>query len=65
MAVDLFMRVDEVAEVMGVSVSYAYKIIRRFNKELKKTRCVTMKGRIDRQFFYDNFYSTRKNKERE
>ena len=65
MAVDLFMRVDEVAEVMGVSVSYAYKIIRRFNKVLKKTGCVTMKGRIDRQFFYDNFYSTRKNKERE
>lgn len=33
---DLFMRVDEVAKVMGVSNSYAYKIIRRFNKELKK-----------------------------
>ena len=27
MAADLFMRVEEVAEVMGVSVSYAYKII--------------------------------------
>ena len=37
MAADLFMRVEEVAEVMGVSVSYAYKIIRQFNKELKKT----------------------------
>lgn len=33
---DLFMRVDEVAEVTGVSNSYAYKIIRRINKELKK-----------------------------
>ena len=62
---DLFMRVEEVAEVMGVSNSYAYKIIRRFNKELKKTGCVTMKGRIDRQYFYDNFYSTRENKEME
>ncbi len=62
---DLFMRVDEVAEVMGVSNSYAYKIIRRFNKELKKTGCVTMKGRIDRKYFYDNFYSTRENKEME
>lgn len=62
---DLFMRVDEVAKVMGVSNSYAYKIIRRFNKELKKTGCVTMKGRIDRQYFYDNFYSTRENKEME
>lgn len=62
---DLFMRVDEVAKVMGVSNSYAYKIIRRFNKELKKTGCVTMKGRIDRKYFYDNFYSTRENKEME
>lgn len=62
---DLFMRVDEVADVMGVSNSYAYKIIRRFNKELKKTGCVTMKGRIDRKYFYDNFYSTRENKEME
>ena len=43
MAADLFMRVEEVAEVMGVSVSYAYKIIRQFNKELKKTGCITMK----------------------
>ena len=65
MSVNLFMRVEEVAEVMDVSVSYAYKIIRQFNKELGETGCVTMKGRIDRQFFYDNFYSTRKNKESE
>ena len=61
MAAELFMRVNEVAEVMGVSESYAYKII---NKELKKTGCITMNGRIDRKFFYDNFYSTRENRER-
>lgn len=64
MAAELFMRVNEVAEVMGVSESYAYKIIRRLNKELKKTGCITMNGRIDRKFFYDNFYSTRESRER-
>lgn len=64
MATELFMRVEEVANVMGVSVSYAYKIIRKLNKELKKTGCLTMNGRIDRKFFYDNFYSTRENRER-
>ena len=32
----LFMRVEEVAEVMEVSVAYAYKIIRQMNEELKK-----------------------------
>lgn len=64
MATELFMRVEEVANVMGVSVSYAYKIIRKLNKELKKTGYLTMNGRIDRKFFYDNFYSTRENRER-
>lgn len=64
MATELFMRVEEVANVMGVSVSYAYKIIRKLNKELKKTGCLIMNGRIDRKFFYDNFYSTRENRER-
>lgn len=45
----MFMRVEDVAEEMGVSVSYAYKLIRRLNKELKATGCITIPGRIDRQ----------------
>lgn len=56
----LFMRVEEVAEVMEVSVPYAYKLIRKLNKELEKTGCITISGRIDRKFFYEHFYGTRK-----
>ena len=56
----IFMRVEEVAEVMDVSVPYAYKVIRRLNKELAKTDCITISGRIDRRFFYEHFYGTRK-----
>ena len=33
-----FMRVNEVAEELGVSVPYAYKLIRQMNEELAKTR---------------------------
>lgn len=29
----MFMRVEDVAEEMGVSVYYAYKLIRKLNKE--------------------------------
>lgn len=64
MAGTMFMRVDEVAEVMGVSVPYAYKLIRELNQELRKTGCITISGRIDRQFFYEHFYGTRKQNER-
>ena len=49
MASTMFMRVDEVAEELGVSVPYAYKLIRSMNAELKKTGCITISGRIDRQ----------------
>ena len=35
----MFMRVEDVAEEMGVSVAYAYKLIRKLNKELKATGC--------------------------
>lgn len=30
----MFMRVEEAAEELGVSVSFAYKLIRKLNKEL-------------------------------
>lgn len=46
MANQIFMRVDEVAEELGVSVPYAYKLIRQMNEELAKTGCITISGRI-------------------
>ena len=55
----LFMRVAEVAKVLDVSVPYAYKLIRKMNVELKKTGCIVIDGRIDRKYFYEQFYSTR------
>jgi len=55
----MFMRVDEVAEELGVSIPYAYKLIRSMNAELKKTGCITISGRIDRKFFHEKFYGTR------
>ena len=63
MAGTMFMRVDEVAEVMGVSISYAYKFINKLNKELKATGCIAIAGRIDRKFFYEKFYSTKSENE--
>ena len=59
----MFMRVGEVAEELGVSVAYAYKLIRSMNEELKKTGCITIAGRIDRKFFCEKFYGTRDRKE--
>ncbi len=64
MAKTMFMRVDEVAEELGVSVPYAYKLIRTMNEELRKTGCITISGRIDRKFSHEKFYCTRDQNER-
>lgn len=64
MAGQMFLRVEEVAEKLDVSIPYAYKLIRSMNAELKKTGCITISGRIDRKFFYEKFYGTRDQNER-
>ena len=56
MAERMFMRADEVAEVLDVSKPYAYKLIRQMNRELAGKGCLVIAGRVDRKYFYDNFY---------
>ena len=43
-----FIKADEVAEELGISKPYAYKIIRRLNEELREKGMITMAGRVDR-----------------
>ena len=50
-----FMRVDEVAKELGVSQSYAYKIVQKLNAELKALGYYTIAGRVNRKFFYEKF----------
>lgn len=46
-----FMNADDVAKELGVSKSYAYKIVRQMNDELKKLGYLTISGRINRRYF--------------
>ena len=48
-----FMRVDDVAQELGVSKSYAYKIVKRLNDELKEKGYLTVSGRISKQYFME------------
>ena len=60
-----FMRVDEVAAELGVSKSYAYKIVQRLNAELKAKGYLTISGRVSRQYFMEKAcYGEKDKKER-
>ena len=44
------MRAEEVAKELGISKSFAYKLIRQLNQELKAKGFVTISGRINRDY---------------
>ena len=46
-----FMRVDDVAQELGVSRSYAYKLIQRLNADLREKGYLTISGRVSRRYF--------------
>lgn len=55
-----FMKAEDVAEVLGVSKSFAYKVVKKLNDELKQQGYVTIAGRINKQYFMEKLCYSRK-----
>lgn len=51
-----FLTAKDLRNILGMSESYCYKIIRQLNKELKDQGYLTVSGRIPEQYFYDRCY---------
>ena len=49
-----FLTAQDVMEMLDVSLSYAYKLIRRLNAELETEGFVTIKGRVSTQYFMES-----------
>ena len=60
-----FMRVDEVAQELGISKSYAYKIVQKLNAELREKGFMTISGRVNKQYFIERTCYGATKKERE
>ena len=48
-----FLTVSEVAEILCVSESYAYKVMSQLNRELKDMGYWTVSGRVNSKYFYE------------
>lgn len=55
-----FMKAEEVAEVLGVSKSFAYKVMQQLNAELKEQGFLTIAGRVNKQYFMEKLCYSRK-----
>ena len=50
MANSLFIKADEVAELLGVSRAEAYRIIKRLNDQLSSRGFIVVNGRVNRKY---------------
>lgn len=53
---NMFIQVDEVCEILGVSHSKAYQLMRQLNTELEKKGRLTIHGKVLRRYFMERFY---------
>ena len=46
-----FLTAEEVSIAIGCKIGLAYKLIRQWNEELKKQGRLTIRGKINKQYF--------------
>ena len=56
MANSLFIKADEVAELLGVSRAEAYRIIKRLNDQLSSRGFIVVNGRVNRKYLEEQIY---------
>lgn len=52
----MYLKANEVATCMQISVPMAYKIIRRLNTELAAMGYLVVAGRVSRRYFEEKIY---------
>jgi len=57
---DLFVTAGEVAQDLGVSKPFAYKLVRQMNEELEAKGFLTIAGRVSRKYYEEKFYGITK-----
>ena len=53
----VFLFTDDCADILGISESYAYVVIRELNKELADAGYLTLRGKVDCSYLYKRFFS--------
>ena len=52
----IFITAPEMADLLGVSVGHAYKMIREMNKELQKSGYLVIAGKVPKGYFEKRWF---------
>lgn len=53
---NIFITAQELAEMLGISKPYVYKLIKQMNSELRDKGFITISGKVSRRYFEEKFY---------
>ena len=53
---NIFITAQELAEMLGISKPYAYKLIKQMNSKLRDKGFITISGKVSRRYFEEKFY---------
>lgn len=56
MAKSLFMKAEELQELLGISRSESYRIIKKLNDDLKEKGFIVLSGRVSRKYLEEMIY---------
>lgn len=62
---ELFVTAGEVAQELGVSKPFAYKLVRQMNEELEEKGFITIAGRVSRKYYEKNSMAWHKRRTKE
>ena len=54
-----FVGAEQIAKELGISKSYAYRLVKELNEELRGKGYLTIPGRASRRYFEEKFYGLR------
>lgn len=52
----IFITAAEMAEILGISKPYAYKIIKQMNEDLEANGFIIISGKVSKKYFEEKFY---------
>lgn len=55
----IYITAAEMAEMLGISKPYAYKLIKQMNEELDTKGFITIPGKVATKYFEEKFYGVR------
>ena len=59
----IFYSAEEVADMLDVSMSQAYTMIKKWNKELEAMGFITVPGKVSRKYLQEKIYGYTEEKE--